>query len=74
MSAKSLKHEHEIFYTEAKVEKLLPRQIIFGMAGNQFKVKEVMPCEGGYFVAFENAPPMRLPNNCGMMLKGVVVL
>lgn len=74
MSARSLKHADEIFYKEVPIESVKPGETVFGLGGNHFKVKEVMPCEGGYFVEFVNAPTFKLVNGCSMMLKGAVVL
>lgn len=74
MSAKLLKHADEIFIQEIPIEKVVTGQLIYGLGGHRLKVKEIMPCDGGFFVAFENAQPFRIAPGCKMPVIGQVVL
>lgn len=74
MSARSLKHHAEIFMKAIPVEQCLPGQVILGLGGKEFVVKDMMPAVGGFFMDFENSHPCRIQSGALMVIKGRVVL
>ena len=74
MSAKALRHERELHFQEVPAESLKPGNVVCGMGGHLFQVRETLPTDGALFVEFENAPTLRILNGGKMMLRGAQIL
>lgn len=72
--AKILQHPQELHFQEVLIEHIRPGQVVSGVAGELFTVKEILPTRHGFILEFESGWPFDLPRQCVCLRKGQQIL